>query len=81
MSNIQSPEWFLILSCTYLKDYFIFEIINVVIFIKVMIQNTTIKDFSGPKLCLKVYFLPNVPVERLFGRTSWKVESRFKCRA
>lgn len=63
MHDIQSQGWFLILSCTYLKDYFIFEIINVVIFIKVMIQSTTIKDFSGLKLCLKVYFLPNVPVE------------------
>lgn len=63
MCDIQSQAWFLTLSCTYLKDCFIFEIINVVIFIKVMIQNTTIKDFSGLKLCLKVYFLPNVPAE------------------
>lgn len=63
MNDIQPQGWFLILSYTYLKDCYIYEIINVVIFIEVMIQNTTIKDFSGLKLCLKVYFLPNVPVE------------------
>lgn len=52
-----------VLSNTYLKDYFIFEIKNVVNFVKVMIQNTTIKDFSSLNLCFKVYFLPNVPLE------------------
>lgn len=72
MHDIQSQGWLLILSCTYLKDCFTVEIIDAVIFIKVMIQNTTIIDFSGLKLCLKIYFLPNVPVEWLLAELAGK---------